>query len=118
MISGMPQSATQAGERRPQSTFRFHRWLANPSVLAIEEIKSVPYAPVSHPFVARLRWVPALRCFIAATKQDDEKLSTRTRTAFCFTQIPLRESLPLILAQPLARSLSPLGNDRFVRKRP
>lgn len=34
--------------------FRFHRWLANLLVLEIEEIKSVPYAPVSHPFVERL----------------------------------------------------------------
>jgi putative transposase len=34
--------------------FRFHRWLANLRVLEIGEIKSVPYAPVSHPFVERL----------------------------------------------------------------
>jgi putative transposase len=34
--------------------FRFHRWLANLRVLAIEEVKSVPYAPVSHPFIERL----------------------------------------------------------------
>jgi len=34
--------------------FRFHRWLANLRVLEIEEIKAVPYAPVSHPFVERL----------------------------------------------------------------
>ena len=34
--------------------FRFHRWLANLRVLEIQEIKSVPYAPVSHPFVERL----------------------------------------------------------------
>jgi transposase InsO family protein len=34
--------------------FRFHRWLANLRVLEIEEIKTVPYAPVSHPFVERL----------------------------------------------------------------
>ena len=33
---------------------RFHRWLASLRVLAIEELKSVPYAPVSHPFVERL----------------------------------------------------------------
>jgi transposase InsO family protein len=50
-----------AGERLPKhlSTdhdplFRFHRWLANCRALEIEEIKSVPYAPVSHPFVERL----------------------------------------------------------------
>jgi putative transposase len=47
--------------------FRFHRWLANLRVLDIEEIKSVPYAPVSHPFV---EWLMApsgarylIRCF-------------------------------------------------------
>jgi putative transposase len=34
--------------------FRFHRWLANLRVLQIEEIKSVPSAPVSLPFVERL----------------------------------------------------------------
>ena len=34
--------------------FRFHRWPANLRVLAIEEVKSVPYAPISHPFIERL----------------------------------------------------------------
>jgi putative transposase len=34
--------------------FRFHRWIANLRVLEIKEIKSVPYAPVSDPFVERL----------------------------------------------------------------
>ncbi len=34
--------------------FRFHRWLANLRVLEIDEVKSVPYVPVSHPFVERL----------------------------------------------------------------
>jgi len=34
--------------------FRFHRWLANLRVLDIEEIKSVAFVPVSHPFVERL----------------------------------------------------------------
>jgi putative transposase len=33
--------------------FRFHRWLANLRILAVEEIKS-PYVPASHPFVERL----------------------------------------------------------------
>ena len=34
--------------------FYFHRWLANLRILEVEEIKSVPYVPVSHPFVERL----------------------------------------------------------------
>jgi Integrase core domain len=34
--------------------FRFHRWLANLRILEVEEIKSTPYVPASHPFVERL----------------------------------------------------------------
>ena len=34
--------------------FTFHRWRANLRILGIEEIKSVPYLPISHPFVERL----------------------------------------------------------------
>ena len=36
------------------SLFRFHRWLANLRVLEIDEIKSFPNVPVSHPFIERL----------------------------------------------------------------
>ncbi len=34
--------------------FRFSRWKANLRILEIEEIKTVPYVPMSHPFVERL----------------------------------------------------------------
>jgi len=34
--------------------FRYHRWQANLRILEIEEIKTVPYTPLSHPFVERL----------------------------------------------------------------
>ena len=34
--------------------FRFHRWQANLRVLEVTEIKTVPYVPLSHPFVERL----------------------------------------------------------------
>jgi transposase InsO family protein len=34
--------------------FRFHRWRANLRVLEIDEIKTVPFVPCSHPFVERL----------------------------------------------------------------
>lgn len=34
--------------------FKFHRWIANLSILDIEEIKSVPEVPWSHPFIERL----------------------------------------------------------------
>ena len=34
--------------------FEYHRWQANLRILDIEEIKSIPTTPVSHPFVERL----------------------------------------------------------------
>ena len=34
--------------------FRHHRWQANLRILDVTEIKSVPYAPLSHSFVERL----------------------------------------------------------------
>src|SRR5215475_4671750 len=34
--------------------YRFHQWQANLRVLMVQEIKTVPYVPFSHPFVERL----------------------------------------------------------------
>jgi hypothetical protein len=34
--------------------YRFHPWQANLRVLEVVEIKTVPYVPLSHPFVERL----------------------------------------------------------------
>src|SRR6476646_5128583 len=34
--------------------YRFHQWQANLRVLEVQEIKTAPYVPLSHPFVERL----------------------------------------------------------------
>ena len=34
--------------------FEFHRWKANLRVLEVDELKTVPFMPTSHPFVERL----------------------------------------------------------------
>jgi len=34
--------------------FKYHQWGANLRILGIEEIKSVPHSPTSHPFIERL----------------------------------------------------------------
>jgi transposase InsO family protein len=34
--------------------YRYHQWQANLRVLGVTEIKTVPYVPLSHPFVERL----------------------------------------------------------------
>jgi len=38
----------------PLPLYRFHQWLANLRVLEVTEIKTLPYVPLSHPFVERL----------------------------------------------------------------
>lgn len=44
--------------RRPEASndplFEYQRWKANLRILEIDEIKTVPYVPMSHPFVERL----------------------------------------------------------------
>jgi putative transposase len=34
--------------------FQYHRWRANLRILGVVEIKSIPYTPLSHPFIERL----------------------------------------------------------------
>ena len=40
--------------------YRFHQWQANLRILDVKAIKTVPYAPLSHPFVERL--IGTIRC--------------------------------------------------------
>jgi putative transposase len=51
-IAGQPLPKQVSTDHDP--LFRFHRWLANLRVLEIEQLKSVAYVPVSHPFIERL----------------------------------------------------------------
>ena len=48
-IAGQPLPTRVSTDHDP--LFRCHRWLANLRVFEIEEIKSVPYVPLSHPFI-------------------------------------------------------------------
>jgi len=34
--------------------FQYHQWQANLRILSVDEIKTVPYTPLSHPFIERL----------------------------------------------------------------
>jgi len=47
-IAGHAPPARISTDHEP--LFRFHQWLANRRILEAQEIKSVPYAPMSHPF--------------------------------------------------------------------
>ena len=60
--------------------FRYHQWQANLRILGIEEIKSIPHTPVSHPFVERLigtiRRKYLARVFFWNTQDLERKLAT------------------------------------------
>ena len=60
--------------------FRYHQWQANLRILGIEEIKSIPHTPVSHPFVERLigtiRREYLDRVFFWNTQDLERKLAT------------------------------------------
>lgn len=49
-VQGLPKYLSSDND----PLFRFHRWRANLRVLGIEEIKSLPFVPRSHPFVERM----------------------------------------------------------------
>jgi transposase InsO family protein len=51
-IRGQPAPKYLSTDHDP--LYRFHRWLANLRLLDITEIKTIPYAPLSHPFIERL----------------------------------------------------------------
>ena len=51
-ISGKEQPRYLSSDHDP--LFEYHRWQANLGILEIDPIKSIPYTPISHPFVERL----------------------------------------------------------------
>jgi putative transposase len=63
MASGYAGCSTERLNATPHPTYvssdhdplyRFHQWKANLRILDVKEIKTVPYVPLSHPFVERL----------------------------------------------------------------
>ena len=52
IISGKSPPKYISSDNDPH--FKFHRWLANLRIREIEEIKTIPMVPLSHPFIERL----------------------------------------------------------------
>jgi putative transposase len=52
IISGLSLPKYLSSDNDP--LFTSHRWQANLRIMDIEEIKTVPYTPISHPFVERV----------------------------------------------------------------
>jgi len=51
-ISGADPPVTLSSDSDP--LFKSHRWQANLRILDVDEVKSIPYTPISHPFVERV----------------------------------------------------------------
>ena len=51
-IRGLSRPKRLSSDHDP--LYRFHQWHANLRLLQVTEVKSVPYVPLSHPFVERL----------------------------------------------------------------
>jgi transposase InsO family protein len=62
------------------SLFQYRQWLANLRILDFAELKSIPYTPISHPFVERLigtiRRKYLDRVFVWNTQDLERKLVT------------------------------------------
>jgi transposase InsO family protein len=59
--------------------FQFHRWKANLRILDVTEIKTVPYAPISHPFVERLIGTIRRECLDRTLFRTTADLATKLK---------------------------------------
>ena len=80
--------------------FQYHRWIANVRVLEIEQIKSLPNVPVSHPFVERLiggirRELLDQTLFWTATDLDNKLRDCQAYYNECRTHSGKRGSTPI-----------------------
>jgi hypothetical protein len=81
--------------------FRYHQWQANLRFLSVDEIKSIPYTPTSHPFIERLvgtiRREHMIDCFsgMRATCGPSSHHSLSTTINIAFTNRWMDEHLPV-----------------------
>ena len=57
--------------------YRFHRWRANLRLLEITEIKTIPYVPLSHPFIERLIGTVRRECLDKTLFWNDRDLELK-----------------------------------------
>ena len=56
--------------------YRFHQWQANLRILDVREIKTVPYVPLSHPFIERFDRHDSSRMFGPIVVLDGDGFGT------------------------------------------
>jgi len=95
--------------------FQYHRWQANLRILDIEEIKTVPYVPMSHPFVERL--IGTIRCEVLDHTLFWNSLDlTRKLADFQAyynqhrTHASLNGNTPVVISRPATKTLASLSH--------
>ena len=82
--------------------YRFHQWQANLRILEVKEIKTVPYVPLSHPFVERL-----IGSFVLDNKTADQPFDERMRQRHIRQRLDFRylqhAKVRLPLVKPIQR---------------
>ena len=79
--------------------YRFHQWQANLRILEVTEIKTVPYVPLSHPFVERLIGTIRRECldrtlFWTSADLENKLLDFRTYFNFHCSHTALKGQTP------------------------
>ena len=100
---GMPKYVSSDND----PLYRFHQWQANLRILEVTEIKSIPYVPLSHPFVERL--IGTIRreyldhtLFWTTADLDNKLLDFRTYFNNHRTHNSLEGRTPHTLSRPVA----------------
>ncbi len=122
-INGMAPPRYLSSDNDP--LFTFHRWQANLRILDVMEVKSVPYVPLSHPFIERL--IGTLRREFLdhvpfwGTVDLERKLehfkqyynTNRTHRALDGTPVPTKYSIPDLNSLYIDRNID--FNQRFTQ---
>ena len=97
--------------------FRYHQWQAYLRILNVEEIKSIPYTPTSHPFIERL--IGTIRreyldqLFFWNTQDLERKLA---HFAQYYNQDRTHQSLNGITPESVSNVILPCTNGQSVKR--
>ena len=90
--------------------YRFHQWEANLRVLSVDLIKTVPYVPLSHPFVERLIGTIRRECLEPNLILDGSRSGTET---ICLQKLLQRIPKPCVVGREDAGRNAGIQRRRF-----
>src|SRR5215475_2158615 len=117
--------ASQPGERNNRSStsdsdrdplYRYHQWQRNLRILGVSEIKTVPYVPLSHPFIERLVGTIRRECldqslFWTATDLELKLLAFKNYYNGCRVHAALEGKTPIETTESKGADFNQLDQD-------